>query len=339
MAGRDIWRYCTAEQMEEVLRSFHLLQGTKVRGDRYMACLYAVSNHIEKHYHIAVIPKKNGGRRKLSVPDILLRTIQRNIVKYVLPERSVSQYATAYRPNASVLMNACPHVGTEQVLKLDIRDFFHSITFQMVYQSAFPAVYYPPAIRMLLTSLCCFMDCLPQGAPSSPAISNLVMKPFDEYMGSWCKERRIQYTRYCDDMTFSGNFVVKKLKLKVKNYLYKMGFELNEQKTKVQRQYQRQIVTGIVVNEKPQVCREYRRQLRAEIYYCRKYGVGSHLQRMGISGGGSESPQDPERYAQHLLGKINYVLSVDPGDKYFLEKRDEILLLAQEFRGDSIISK
>lgn len=124
MAERDIWRYCTAEQVEEVLRSFRLLQGTKVRGDRYMACLYAVSNHIEKHYHIAVIPKKNGGTRKLSVPDILLRTIQRNIVKYVLPERFVSQFATAYRLNASVLMNACPHVGTEQVLKLDIRDFF-----------------------------------------------------------------------------------------------------------------------------------------------------------------------------------------------------------------------
>ncbi len=81
MENTGLWKYCTPEQSREFLLSLRLLGRTDREDGEQLACLYAVSNHIEKHYHIAVIPKKNGGRRKLSVPDILLRTIQRNIVK------------------------------------------------------------------------------------------------------------------------------------------------------------------------------------------------------------------------------------------------------------------
>lgn len=69
MAGNDLWKYCEAKEAEDVLRSFHLLEGTGVSDEKYLACLYAVSNHTEEHYHTAVIQKKNGGMRKLSVPD------------------------------------------------------------------------------------------------------------------------------------------------------------------------------------------------------------------------------------------------------------------------------
>lgn len=330
MAGSDLWKYCGAKEAEEALRSFHLLEDTGVSEEKYLACLYAVSNHIEEHYHTAVIPKKNGGTRRLSVPDILLRTIQKNIVRNILSERSVSPYAAAYKKKTSILENARPHVGTETVMKLDIRDFFDCITFQMVYQYAFPAIYYPPSIRMLLTSLCCRNDCLPQGAPSSPAISNLAMRAFDEYMGAWCRERKIHYTRYCDDLTFSGTFDPKEIKQKVRNFLHILGFELNTKKTRVQNRYCRQTVTGLVVNEKIQVNREYRKQLRREIYYCQKYGVKSHLNRIGNPDWMRKDEPDAERYLQHLLGKINYVLAVNPQDEYFRTKRAEIFLLSRE---------
>lgn len=330
MAGNDLWKYCEAKEAEDVLRSFHLLEGTGVSDEKYLACLYAVSNHTEEHYHTAVIQKKNGGMRKLSVPDTLLRTIQRNIVKNVLCERSVSQYATAYRKKASVMENARPHVGAEMVMKLDIKDFFDCITFQMVYQYAFPAIYYPPSIRMLLTSLCCRNDCLPQGAPSSPAISNLAMRSFDQYMGAWCGERQMQYTRYCDDLTFSGTFDQKEVKQKVRNFLHVLGFELNRKKTRVQNQSHRQTVTGLVVNEKMQVSREYRNQLRAEIYYCQKYGVTSHLNKMGNPAWMRGDEPDVKRYLQYLLGKINYVLAVNPHDGHFCKKREELSLMVRE---------
>lgn len=331
----DLWKYCTAEQAQEMLRSFRLLENTSVREEKYFACLYAVSNHTEQHYHEAYIPKKSGGKRKLFVPDPLLKTIQRNIVKHVLAELPVSSHATAYCRRTSVVDNAMPHVGREQVMKLDMKDFFQNITFSMVYQYAFPAVYYPASVRTMLACLCCRRDCLPQGAPSSPAVSNLVMRPFDEYMGKWCEERKIHYTRYCDDMTFSGTFDKKEVKQKVKGFLHVLGFELNEKKTQVQRQGNRQTVTGIVVNEKAQVNREYRRKLRAELYYCRKYGVEAHMQRMRGTTGAAEIQKkeqsgentDAVKYMQQLAGRINYVLQVNPEDAYFRKMKEELKML------------
>lgn len=326
----NLWKYCTSEQVKETLKSFHLLDGITVEEEKELACLYAVSNHVESHYHPTEIPKKNGGVRRLQVPDGVLRTIQRNIVRHVLCGLPVSDCATAYKPQTSIVNNALPHVGAEQIMKLDIKHFFESISFPMVYQYAFPAEYFPPAIRTMLTTLCCYDDHLPQGAPTSPAVSNLVMKSFDEYMKKWCSERQIQYTRYCDDMTFSGIFDRKVLKNKVRGYLLKMGFELNEKKTRVLGKQNRQIITGIVVNEKPQVSREYRRQLRAEIYYCRKYGAESHLNRKEDKAWspdcGIEDARDGEKtkYLQHLLGKVNYVLSVNPEDAYFRKAREEL---------------
>lgn len=95
------------------------------------------------------------------------------------------------------------------------------------------------------------------------------MRPFDIYMDGWCRERGIAYTRYCDDMTFSGDFDAAALCSKVRSYLEAMGFTLNEKKTKLLTGDVRQSVTGIVVNDKLQVSREYRKKLRQEVYYCK----------------------------------------------------------------------
>lgn len=314
MPGHDLWKYCTQEQVNEMLLSFRLLEGTPVKAESAVKCLYAVSNHAELHYQPAPVKKRSGGVRKLLVPDMLLCTIQRNLLCHVLSGLTVSQYATAYKKHSSVVDNARPHVGKEMLLKLDIKDFFTNITFPMVYQAAFPGVYFPPAVRRLLTELCCYEDYLPQGAPTSPAVSNLVMKSFDEYMGSWCRERKIYYTRYCDDLTFSGAFDQREVKNKVRSYLRAMGFELNEKKTRILKKSGRQTVTGIVVNERPGVGREYRRRLRAEVYYCRKYGVGEHLRHSGMKEWMCAGEPDTSRYLNHLLGKAHFILQVSPGD-------------------------
>ena len=324
MAVNDLWKYCSQEQEKEMLLSLHLLEGTNVREEKHLACLYAVSNHTKEHYHPVNIKKKGGGTRKLLVPDALLRQIQKNILHHVLDGLSVSEYATAYKKKASIKDNAIPHIGKEQILKLDISNFFENITFPLVYQYAFPAVYFPGAVRTMLTSLCCYEDYLPQGAPASPAISNLVMKPFDEYMAGWCRERGICYTRYCDDMTFSGVCVSMEVKNKAESFLRTMGFELNRKKTKILKKYQRQMVTGIVVNETARVSREYCRALRREIYYCRKYGAGEHLNRIGAGRWETDGKPDVARYLNHLLGRVNYILQVNEEDDYFQKARDEI---------------
>ncbi len=279
--------------------------------------LYAVSNRLGKHYHPVRIPKADGSYRQLSVPDRLLKSIQRKILRVLLSGQEVSPYATAYRFGGGVVKNARVHVGKAQILKLDIRHFFDSIRYSTVKELVFPAGIYSEQNRVLLTMLCYYRDALPQGAPTSPAISNIILRDFDNTVGAWCAGRGIAYTRYCDDMTFSGEFDAGEVTGLVRRELARYGLRLNGAKTKVVDAHHRQTVTGIVVNCKENTAGEYRKTLRQEIYYCRKYGVKSHLQRI-------DSADSPERYLQRLLGRVNFVLSVSPGQAEMSGYRDWI---------------
>ena len=276
--------------------------------------LYAVSNNLSKHYRKAKLPKKSGGFRNLSVPDEVLKSIQKRIAEVLLIHMPISRYAKAYRFGSSTLRNAKHHVGKQVVLKLDILHFFDSIRYSTVKDKVFPEEIYAEPLRILLTMLCYHKDALPQGAPSSPAITNIILYEFDELIGQWCRERGIAYTRYCDDMTFSGDFDSTEVIRFVRLELKKMGFLLNEQKTRIQRPGQQQTVTGIVVNDKLSIPADYRRKLRQELYYCRKFGILEHMQKIGL-----EIPEDT--YRMQLLGKVNYVLQAHPNDRNMLEAR------------------
>ncbi|MBR2928738.1 MAG: RNA-directed DNA polymerase [Oscillospiraceae bacterium] len=277
--------------------------------------LYAVSNNLTKHYHETKLPKKSGGFRKLSVPDQVLKAMQKRITEVLLIYMPVSRYAMAYRFGSSTIQNARYHVGKQIVLKLDILHFFDSIRYSDVKDKAFPTAIYEEPLRILLTMLCYHKDALPQGAPSSPAITNIILYEFDEQIGQWCRERNITYTRYCDDMTFSGDFDPAEVICLVRQELKKLGFLLNEQKTRIQRPGQQQTVTGIVVNEKLSIPSDYRRKLRQELYYCRKFGMQEHLQRTG-------SEISADTYRRQLMGKINYVLQLTPDDRDLLQAKE-----------------
>lgn len=320
MARTDLWKYCSAEQCREMMISFRLIGAGDWPPEKIMGCLYALSNHAEKHYQRVNIPKRSGGFRNLLVPDPILKNVQRNLLHHVLDGFTVSDSAAAYRKGASVAANAGKHQGRKIVMKMDIEDFFGSITFPMVLHHAFPTAYFPPAVGVMLASLCCCHDRLPQGAPTSPAISNLVMKPFDEYMEAWCGEREIVYSRYCDDMTFSGVFDGSEVKGKVYGFLRSMGFEPNLRKTRILTRGTRQVVTGLVVNERVRVPAPYRRRLRQEIYYCMKYGAKEHLTRTGRQAYLNDGDGGTRRYLESLLGKTAYVLLASGnGDAWFRE--------------------
>ena len=276
--------------------------------------LYAVSNNIGRHYHKVSLPKKNGGCRNLSVPDEALKSIQKRISEVLLIHMPVSRYAKAYRFGSSTLCNAKHHVGKQVVLKLDILHFFDSIRYSAVKDKVFPEEIYAEPLRILLTMLCYHKDALPQGAPSSPVVTNIILYEFDELVGHWCRERGIAYTRYCDDMTFSGDFDPAEVIRFVRLELKKLGFLLNEQKTRIQCPGQQQSVTGIVVNEKLSIPTDYRRRLRQELYYCRKFSIQEHLQKIGLV-----LPE--ETYRMQLLGKVNYVLQVHCDDREMLDAK------------------
>ena len=270
--------------------------------------LYTLSNQIHRHYHKVKIPKGNGEFRELSVPDAFLKAIQSKIAQNILSQEEISPYATAYRPGGSTIANAVPHVGQPMIMKLDIRQFFDHCIYPIVKDKAFPAEKYSEANRVLLALLCVYKDALPQGAPTSPAISNIILRDFDDIVGSWCAEHSIAYTRYCDDLTFSGNFDPAEVKQLVKKELKKLGFFINDRKTVVLRDGQRKSVTGIVVNEAPNTAAHYRRKLRQDMYYCQKYGIENHMAY-------TKQEVTKSAYVSKLLGRVNYAISVSPHDR------------------------
>lgn len=280
--------------------------------------LYSASNHTSAHYYQTKIPKGNSEYRELAVPDNFMKSIQKRIVERLLVYEEISPYATAYRFGGSTIINAKPHLRNTTVLKLDIRHFFDHIIYPLVKEKVFPEKRYSESNRILLSLICLYKDSLPQGAPTSPIISNIIMKDFDNKVGNWCKAKNIIYTRYCDDLTFSGELKPNEVIGFVRKELQKMGFYLNDKKTFVARNGQKKMVTGIVINDRMNTPVLYRKKLRQEIYYCKKFGIPHHLTYINVS-------EDEESYLRKLLGKVNYVLSIDKSNKEMRDCKEWIL--------------
>lgn len=290
--------------------------------EKQLKTLYALSNYPEKHYTCFWQRKPKGGKRQILAPDNLLKSVQRNILANVLTKLPISEYAAAYFQGAGLREHAKKHLSQPLVLKLDIKDFFDNITFAAVYQSAF--AHLPKAVGTLLCHLCCYREFLPQGAPTSPAISNLVLKGFDEMTGAWCAEKQIVYSRYCDDLIFSGGFEPRSVIAYVQRLLYRQGFQLNGVKTKALKASDCQIVTGVVVNEKLQTAKNYRKKLRQELYYADKFGAKSHLEQIEDERFLPADGENIRRFWLHLLGKVNFVLQINPLDEEFIQAREKI---------------
>ena len=267
------------------------------------------------NYHQVKISQGFGRKKRvLSVPNSSLKFVQRRILSTILCKLPVSGYATAYCKGKSLIDNASPHVGKEMVMKLDISKFFDNIDDDMVF-FALSHLGFSTAATSLLTHLCTYHSRLPQGAPTSPYIANLVMKKFDEEIGKWCSSRNISYTRYCDDLTFSGSrYAIKEscVLSKVRSMLFFKGFELNQKKTVFASSARQQRVTGVVVNEKPALSRQQRRQIRQEVYFAAKYGVKSSLRRRKIR-------LSPEEYLRSLMGRISFALRLQPENREMQE--------------------
>ena len=284
--------------------------------------LYEMTENTGALYTTHQIPKANGKMRTLHIPQPYLLSLQKKIRHYFLWAMPISRFATAYRRKQGLAENARTHVGKKVLLKLDIRNFFGSITFGMVLRSAFPSALYPPAVGTLLANLCCYKEALPQGAAPSPDLSNIVLFHFDETLGAWCERHGINYTRYSDDMTFSGDFAPGYVIQKVEAMLQKYCFALNHPKTTVRRSGQRQSVTGITVNEKLRVDKQFRKEIRQEMHYCTRFGIDDHVRhRKALHRFVEGEVVLWEHYCRHLLGRISHVLSVDAADGEMLHYR------------------
>lgn len=310
-----MWKYIDKDQCNEFLLSLQLINCKD--NNEYLEKLYTISNRIENNYKVYKIKKRNGKYRTIYNPNPILKYIQRQILNNILNNKSISKYARAYHKGITLVDNAFPHVNKKIILKLDIKDFFNNVKFNDVYNTCFSIEYFPESIGMLLTYLCTYNDYLPQGAPTSSYISNLVMKEFDNEIGDWCESNNVSYTRYSDDMTFSGDFNPKIVIIKVRKMLNKLGLQLNDNKTNVISKSSSQNVTGIVVNEKIQINSKYRSTIRKEVYYISKYGVDSHLERI-------KNKLSKDKYLNNLYGRILFVLQIDKGNQEFIKYKQII---------------
>lgn len=282
--------------------------------------LLKVSNSSRHFYRDFSINKKNGASRKISEPLPNLKIIQSWILKEILYNCSVSEFTKAYRKNKSIKDNAKFHKKQTKVLNTDIENFFESIPFSKVY-SFFSSLGYTRSVATLLTHLCCHQGSLPQGAITSPALSNLVNTELDKKISNYCSKRNLRYTRYADDITISGDFENYKVIKFLSKVLKQNGFKLNQDKTRVKLHHQQQKVTGVIVNKKLQAPRKMRRNLRKELYFIKKFGIDSHINFVGFTDG-------KEKYLRRLLGKAHFILHLNPKDeeiKAYIKKLKQLM--------------
>ena len=232
----------------------------------------------------------------------------------------VSPFAKAYRPNISLTENLKFHRKQPKVFTLDLENFFPSITIDSV-EKIFSELGYSKNISDLLSKLCTRDGTLPQGAPTSPYLSNLIFKDADALISDYCIQRKIRYTRYADDLSFSGDFDEKDLFNEVNGIIEKMNLKINAAKTKLMKPSNRQTVTGIVVNEKPQVVFHKRNELRQAMYYIQKFGIDEHREYKEIN---------QRNFLEHLLGKINFVVQINPKDKEFIAYKSFLIDLKKK---------
>jgi len=247
------------------------------------------------HYVTFGIAKRSGGERLIMAPKARLKRLQRRLDALLVSKLPASEFAHGFRRKRSVRSNAEPHVGRGVILQLDLKDFFGSIHFGRVRGLLISLGYgYPVATALaalmteaprqpvLVGGIRYFPPAgpraCPQGAPTSPGLSNAVVVKMDRRLAGLARRYGFAYTRYADDLTFSGDDIdaAHALRLLAQRVVEDEGFEVNHDKTRIKRSGTRQTVTGVVVNDVLGLSRQERRRLRAAIHrYAAAHAAGS----------------------------------------------------------------
>lgn len=264
---------------------------------------------IEYKYENFKIPKKSGrGRREINAPNHSLKVLQRSVYHKLLKRLHLHQAATAYIPGKSIFDNALPHVRQEVVINIDLKDFFGSVSSDKVYRY-WHLLGWDVETSIILKNICCYKGSLPQGSPTSPALSNLCNQLLDARLEGLARRNKGQYTRYSDDLTFSfSNPYIHRRGIleQIHQILDSEGYKIQEKKRiRIQRSHQRQTTTGLVVNDKVNLPKEMRKRIRA---------MRHHLSRGTLS----------ERDIQRLAGYESLLKMISKVNAANLSKRIEL---------------
>ncbi|BCE03822.1 reverse transcriptase family protein [Marinicellulosiphila megalodicopiae] len=289
------------------------------------------------HYQQFLIAKKTGGTRKISAPMPRLKHVQYWILTNILEKVAIHDCAHGFVTGKSIVTNAEPHVGADVVINMDLENFFPTVTYKRV-KGVFCNLGYSEKISTVLALLCSQADnCevvldnqtyfrnqgerfLPQGAPTSPALTNILCRKLDKRMLGMSNQLGFKYTRYADDLTFSSSqktaHNLQKLFWRVNQIIPDEGFILHPDKTRVMRSNNKQEVTGVVVNEKLSVDRKTLKRFRALLFQINKDGLGDKSW-----GKGALIPS--------IEGYANFVYMVNPIKGVELQKA--VVLIKQKY--------
>jgi hypothetical protein len=313
-----------------------------IRSAKQLGWMLLATDSGDGPYTRFTIPKRDGSERAICAPKPQLLWVQRQILGQILAKIPAHESAHGFVEGRSTVTNARPHLGSKLLVKFDLRDFFPTIHYYRVL-GLFTRLGYPlddarfgteddsTRVAATLARLCCYtpqshvwhLGHCPQGAPTSPAISNLVCRRLDARLLGLANRNGGVYTRYADDLTFS--FKEDKLDLGrfrwwVDQVCHQEGFIVHQDKFRVIRAAQRQVVTGIVVNDVLRVPRNERRRFRAILHNCRTQGVESQAKgrtnfTAWLRGYASYIHMVHPEEGVELLRQVDELLGIDPGEQ------------------------
>jgi retron-type reverse transcriptase len=290
------------------------------------------------HYHYRTVAKNSGTLRLIEAPKSHLKAIQRRILAEILDNIPIHPAAHGFVKGCSIKTFATPHAGRRVLLRMDLQDFFPSFAARRI-QAIFRTAGYPESVADLLGGLCTnaaprniwrelgleidrseitealrlySRPHLPQGTPTSPALANICSYRVDSRLNGLAQSCGATYTRYADDLAFSGDEAFEKclprFAIHAAAILAKEGFRVNHRKTRVMRQGVRQYLAGLVVNQHVNFVRDDFDRLKAILHNCIRYGPES------------QNREAHPRFQMHLAGRVGYVEMIHPARGEHLRK-------------------
>ena len=299
---------------------------------------YKRSDERLRHYHYRILTKRFGSVRLIEAPKPRLKDLQRQILLWILEKISPHPAVHGFVKGRSIKTFVAPHVGQRVVLRMDLRDFFPTFGGVRI-QDLFRTLGYPEAVADLLGGICTnaaprdiwneiskvlgavrveearrlyARPHLPQGAPTSPALANISFYRIDCRLSGLAESAGARYTRYADDLAFSGleefEKGVERFGLHVAAILLEAGFAVNHRKTRVMPQGVRQHLAGLVTNQRPNIVRHHFDRLKAVLTNCVRLGPES------------QNRERRPRFRAHLKGCVAFVEMINPGKGKRLRK-------------------
>ncbi len=272
---------------------------------RHPQFIASATNEASKFYREFSVKKKAGGQRKIAAPYPSLLYCQRWVLDNILTKLPVSKHAHGCRSGRDIKSHVIPHKDASSCFIIDLSNFFPSIALARCI-SVFSFCGYSDRVALILAKLCCLHGSLPQGAPTSGYMSNLVCRKLDARLVGVCDLRDLTYTRYVDDICISGGSIPTSTRSLLLQIVESEGFAVNLAKTRYVEGGRKKTITGLRVWQgNVKTIPKWKKRVMREAYFVEKFGVKSHMDRRRIS--------DP-LYIDRLIGKLVFISHVEGGE-------------------------